>query len=142
VTTVLADSKLGLMVADSNMTDDDRVWSIRKVFRVRGALVATAGPIDQGEAFMNWYKKLEDVPPEFDFDESSALVLDKRGLWFFDDSVLCLTRVPGGREAIGTGGKVAMAVYEALGWTEPAKAVRITCKYDNGSRTPVRSYRL
>ena len=39
------------MVADSSMTDNDRVWSVRKVFRSRGALVATAGDVLQGKAF-------------------------------------------------------------------------------------------
>jgi hypothetical protein len=142
VTTILADAKLGVMVSDTNMTDDDRVWHIRKVFRIRRALVATAGSVIQGEAFMEWWRKGAEAPPDFDFDDSSALVLDDHGLFYFDDSVLGLTKVSTGREAIGTGGKVALAVYEALGWKDPAKAVRITCKYDSGSRTPVRTYRL
>jgi hypothetical protein len=142
MTTILADAKLGLMVSDTNMTDEDRVWHVRKVFRVRGALVATAGPVIQGEAFMEWWRKGAEEPPDFDFDESSALVLDEHGLYFLDDSVLGLTKVVGGREAIGTGGKVALAVYEAMSWKDPVKAVRITCKYDSGSRTPVRVYKL
>lgn len=130
------------MVSDSNMTDDDRVWRVKKVFRIGGVLVATAGAVSQGEAFMDWYRTDTTKPPEFDFDEGSALVLGSNGLFYFDSSVLTLTKIPSGREAIGTGGKVAMAVYESQRWKDPVRAVRITCKYDNGSRTPVRSYRL
>ena len=52
MTTILADAKKGVMVSDSNLTDEDRTWRIRKVFRIRGALVATSGGVLQGEAFL------------------------------------------------------------------------------------------
>lgn len=143
MTTILADARLGLMVADSNMTDGDRVWKTKKVHRVRGALIGLAGDISQGAQFLAWYANQDDaLAPEFDFALSSALVLDSRGLWLFDENTIQLTRVPQGREAVGTGGVAAISAYEALGWKDPVKAVRIACRHDNGSRPPVRSYRL
>lgn len=142
MTTILADAKLGVMAADSNEQTDDRCWSTRKVFRVRGALVATAGLSVQGNAFMDWYRAGCPEEPTFEFDESQALVLDSRGLWRFDCNSPKLERVAGGREAIGSGGVAAIAAYEAMGWKNPKKAVSIACKHDPGSRPPVRLYRV
>lgn len=142
MTTILGDFKLGVMVADSNMVEGDRVWSVRKILRSRGALVACAGDVAQGNAFTDWWKAGAENSPDFYFGDSTALVLDDTGLYLFDASTLALTRVTSGREAIGSGGVAAICAYEALAWTDPARAVRIACKHDSGSRPPVRTYRL
>jgi hypothetical protein len=142
VTTILADARLGVIVADSCVSDDDRVWSVRKVVRSRGALIATAGDILQGRTFCAWWASGATEPPDFAFDDAEALVLDDSGLYVFDDNQLGLERVPCGRETIGTGGKTAIAVYEALRWQNPRRAVALACKYDKGSRPPVRVYKL
>ncbi len=143
MTTILADYSRRVMVADSNATDGDRAWQMRKVYRIRGALVGTAGNIDEAAFFRAWYANRDDtIAPEFSFANSSALVLDHSGLWLFDENTIELTRVPSGREAIGTGGKGAICAYEAMGWDDPARAVRIACKHDSGSRPPVRTYHL
>ncbi len=144
MTTILADAKLGLMVADSNMIDEDagRRWSVRKVKRLRGALLACAGDVMQGNYFIDWWKEGAETEPKFKFDESAALVLDDSGLYLFDATTPMLTRVPSGREAIGTGAIAAMAAYEALKWKDPRRAVTIACKHDRNSAPPVRLYRL
>jgi hypothetical protein len=143
VTTVLADARLGVMVSDSNETDGDRTWSTKKVHRVNGALIGLAGVLHiDGDHFLDWYRAGMVAPPEFDFEESTALILDHDGLWLFDSNCITIVRVTSGREAIGTGGKGAICAYEALGWTDPAKAVRIACRHDGGSRPPVRTYKL
>jgi hypothetical protein len=36
----------------------------------------------------------------------------------------------------------ALAAYEALGFTDPKRAVQIVCRHDLNSRAPVRVYRL
>ena len=69
-------------------------------------------------------------------------MLDHDGLWLFDSNCDTLTRVPSGREAIGSGGKGAICAFEALGFLDAAKAVRIACTHDSGSRPPVRTYHL
>lgn len=142
MTTILADTRLGVMVSDSNMTDGDRAWRVRKVHRIRGTLVGLAGTMIEGLAFLDWYRAGMTTPPDFAFGDSTALVLDTDGLWLFDENTDTLARVRAGREAIGTGGKGAMCAYEALGFSSPAKAVRIACVHDSGSRPPVRTYRL
>jgi len=137
VTTVLADARLGLIVADSNVTDDDRVWSDKKVFRYKGVIYGFAGLVEERIAFMDWLKG----GPEPKFATSSCLALSPDGLFVYDNGTVP-AKVTKGYEAIGTGAKAAMCAYEALGFTDPVRAVKIVCKYDAGSRTPVRVYKL
>lgn len=142
MTTILADAKLKMMVSDSNVSDDDRSWSSRKVFRSRGALVGFAGEVLQWRYFLDWWKSGATESPDFPFEASAALVLDDSGLYLFDESTIQLTKVDGGREAVGTGGKAAIAAYQALGWKNPRKAVGIAVQHDAQSRAPIRAYRL
>lgn len=141
MTTILADARLGVMLSDSYATDGDRAWSnVRKVFRICGCLVGLAGATDEGEAFKIWLKKgCPDKWPAFRC--SSALVLSPAGLVHFDCSLIPQP-VKCGIEAIGTGAKVALAAYEALGRNNPRRAVGLSCKYSDGSGGRVRVYRL
>lgn len=140
MTTILADARLGVMVSDSSVSDGDRVWIGRKVFRWRGNLIGFAGDVNESELFMAWFKRgCADKPPKF--TGSQALVLSDKGLTSFNIS--CVPeRVKGGIETIGSGAKAAMCVYEALGFTDPVGAVALVCKHDAGSRKPVRTYKL
>ena len=125
------------MVADSNVTDDDRVWSDRKVFRHKGVIYGFAGMVEERIAFMEWLKG----GPEPKFANSSCLALSPDGLFVYDNGTI-RSPVTRGFEAIGTGAKAAMCAYEALGFQDPKRAVQIVCKYDAGSRSPVRVYVL
>lgn len=138
MTTVLADAKRRLIVSDSQVGDEDRVWSDRKVFRHQGSLYGFAGLIEERVEFMDWIKG---TGPEPRFTNSLCLLLNESGLFLYDNSPTP-QRVARGIEAIGTGSKAAMCAYEALGFTDPAKAVRIVCKHDSSSRAPVRVYKL
>jgi hypothetical protein len=138
VTTILADLRLGVMVSDSSVSDDDRVWSGRKVRRCRGKLIGFAGALLEGVAFIDWIKS-GGKPPKF--NNSYALVMSEAGLFYYSGS--CVPeKVASGIEAIGTGAKAAMCTYEALAFTDPVRAVRIVCRHDSASRAPVRTYRL
>lgn len=140
MTTILADFRLGLVVADSNITDACRVWKTRKVFRAKGALVGIAGLAENFLPFMVWCRSgMEDPPPKVAGLE--ALILSEAGLLFFSASTRPI-RIDDGRHAIGTGAMAAMAAHEALGYTDPKRAVQIVCRHDAGSRGPVRTYRL
>lgn len=141
ITTILADARFGVVVADSSMGDGDRVWSTRKVRRIKGALVGLAGTEAYFKAFLDWYRAgmAEPVP---EMEENAALILCQKGLFFIDANYTELQRIESGREAIGTGAKAAMCAFEALNWTDPRRAVQIVCKHDAGSRTPVRTYTL
>lgn len=137
MTTVLADARLGVMVSDSSATDDDRVWSERKVFRHKGALYGFAGNVDERLLFMEWIKGDGKVPAF----SGSCLMLSEGGLFLYDSTTMP-QKIARGIEAIGTGAKAAMCAYEALGYADPKRAVSIVCKHDSGSRAPVRVYRL
>lgn len=139
MTTILADWHLGLMVCDSAASDQHRVWKAKKVFRVHGALIGMAGHLDEFGTFLAWAKTdFQDAPPKI--GHIDALVMTPSGLLHFGASALPI-KVPA-RQAIGTGAMAAMAVYEALGFDDPRRAVSIVCKHDANSRGPVRVYRL
>lgn len=138
MTTILADWRLGVLVADSSVSDDDRVWSDRKTYRHQGAIYGFSGDVAEAILFMQWIKG-RGKPPKF--TGSDCLKLSPDGLFHFNGSTVA-HQVSNGVEAIGSGGKAAICTYEALDWTDPAQAVRIVCKHDAGSRGPVRVYRL
>lgn len=140
MTTVLADSRLGVMVCDSNVTDDDRVWTGKKVWRVGKALIGMAGDDAGRAAFLEWYRA--GLIGTAKCGNISALILTSKGLFAFDSNYTLPQKVVGGIEAIGCGGKAAMCAYEALGYTNAKRAVQIVCKHDAGSRGPVRAYKL
>lgn len=140
MTTILADLKLGVMVADSNVTDGDRCWRLRKVWRHRSHLIGMAGNTDEMQPFMDWWcAGCTGKQPAL--RSSYALVLSAGGLVMFSNTSPPET-IASGREAIGTGAKAAMAAYEALGWDDPVRAVKISCNNDAYSRPPVRKYTL
>ena len=137
MTTILADFRLGVIVSDSNASDDDRTWSERKVFRHNGVLYGFAGQVNERVEFMEWIKG----GPVPDFSHSDCLMLSDAGLFVYNNNTMP-QRVARGIEAIGTGAKAAMCAYEALDHSDPKRAVSIVCKHDSGSRAPVRVYRL
>lgn len=140
MTTILADARLGVMVSDSSISDGNRVWAGRKVFRHKGSLLGFAGDINEAIPFLEWWRGgCQGKPPKF--SGSQALVLSEKGLLSFH--VSCTPQImKGGIEAIGSGSKAAMCAYDALGHKDPAQAVAIVCNHDSGSRKPVRTYRV
>ncbi len=140
MTTILADTKLRVMVADSNFSDGDLRGPMRKVWRVRGGMVGLAGNLEMMAPFILWIR--EGMPePAPRLREFSALWLSDQGLLWFANSAMPIV-VQGRCHAIGTGATAAMAAHEALDFTDARRAVLIACKHDSGSRPPVRQYRL
>lgn len=139
MTTILADHRLGLMAADSAVSTGEAVARMRKVWRINGVLVGLAGDVTQFEDFLAWYRSgfVETRGP---VSGVSALELSDSGLVYFAGNKRA--PVQGGRDAIGSGKVAALSAYEALGHTNPGKAVRIVCKHDGSSRAPVRVYKL
>lgn len=133
------------MVSDSNVTDGTRVWSMKKVFRVRGSLVGLAGIVSEMDAFLQWYKAGARFPEgrwSFSFEDSEALILTPDGLFDFEQKRESFRRIKNGYESIGSGAMSAIAAHEALDRADPKRAVAIACKHDAGSRAPVRLYTL
>lgn len=143
MTTILADSRLGVMVADSSVTDGDRIWhGDRKVFRVHNQLLGFAGDYEEGILFVEWFKS--GCPPmaKPKLRETDTLVLAAHGLYLYPYASLDPRRIVSGVQAIGSGGKAAMCAYEAMGYSNPRRAVQIVCKHDAESRSPARVYKI
>lgn len=141
MTTVLADRRFGVMFADSNISDGERQWRARKVFRVNGDLFGFAGDVPEWTSFRDWIKGgMSTARPKS--TTLQVLQLRRDGLFYFGTGDELPERISSGREAIGTGSMAAMAAYEATGWTDPRRAVQIACRHDAESRAPVRAYYL
>jgi hypothetical protein len=69
-------------------------------------------------------------------------MLTREGLFIFEGAQMEPRKVERGIEAIGTGAKAVICTYEALGFDDPKKAMKIVCKHDAGSRPPIRTYKL
>lgn len=140
MTTLLADWHKGVIVSDSAINDGDRVWSGRKVYRIGGSLLGFAGDVAEAHAMLAWLKAgAQGKPPPF--SNSQALLMNADGLFYYAQSKYGIA-VDTGIEAAGSGAKAAMCAYEAMGFTDPKKAVSIVCKHDQNSRLPVRVYKL
>lgn len=141
MTTIIADFHLRTMVADSSLSDGDRTWVGRKVRRIGREVIGFAGSEAHFPLFLEWYRAgCASKPPAT--SDSQFLILNDGGLYLYDTNYKNPHLVESGREAIGTGAKAAMCTYEALGFRDPKRAVRIVCKHDSASRTPVRVYTL
>jgi len=128
------------MCADSKWSDGVQKGRVRKVQRIRGALIGCAGNLDEATLFIAWYRAgcVDKVPK---IPSLSALVLRHDGLFHCVGSDV-LMPVDSGVLAIGSGGVPAMCAHEALGFMSPRLAVSLVCKYDDASDGPVRTYRL
>jgi hypothetical protein len=139
MTTVLCDARLGVMVSDSAWNDGECVGRMRKVWRVNGSLIGVSGHLDQFTPFLLWVRDgMQHPPPKISM---SALMLSKDGILHFAASSTPFP-VQGHYEAIGSGAMAAKSAHEALGCSDPRKAVQIVCRHDQNSRGPVRVYRL
>lgn len=139
MTTILADINLGVMASDSAFNDGNCVGRMRKVWRVNGSLVGLSGNLDEFGPFLGWLKAgMQERPPKLSI---SALVLSNSGLLHFAASGVPYV-VQSRCEAIGSGAMAAKSAHEALGFTDPRRAVQVVCKHDQNSRSPVRVYKL
>lgn len=142
MTTLLADHKLGVMVADSQVSDGERKWGrSKKVWRLHNSLVGYAGSEAQFTEWLAWFRSgMKDKRRKL--DDLTVLALRPEGLFIFDPHSDVPQPVVRGREAIGSGAMAAMCAYEATGFTDPRRAVQIVCRHDVSSEGPVRLYRL
>ncbi len=137
MTTIAADAKEGVMVADSMWSDGDEKGRCRKVWRFRGELYGFAGNHKDIMAAREWFKRgATGATPA---GNVTALILSAKGIFTWappDGMFKCVEP----QFAIGTGGKAARAAM--LAGASCRDAVRIACKIDAESGAPARVYRL
>lgn len=137
MTTIAADAVTGLMVSDSQWTDDSEKGHRRKVFRHKGTLIGYAGEIALAIKVHAWIRAgMRGKKPTGDV---TALLLSASGIsvWNPTDGLIAMEER---QFAIGTGGTCARAAM--LAGADIAKAVRIATQIDAGSGGRVRTYRL
>ncbi len=135
MTTIVANTNR--MVADTQGTLGNMPYYRRKIYRVRGALVAAAGYTAHSMAFLRWYGEgcRRGCEPSVNRDDGfGAFVLDKSGLWEYDDDMVAMP-IYEDVWAIGSGRDYALTALR-LGKT-PEEAVEIACKMDVNSGLPL-----
>ena len=132
MTTVAADARTGVMVADTLCSDGEVKSRITKIHRIGGELVGVAGEIVQIDEWLRWYRKGR-TGKKPSVPSVQALILSKDGLLHYAGTDA--TRCEQGAFAIGTGGKAALAVM--LAGHDCRFAVEIACQVDAGSEGPL-----
>ena len=111
-----------------------------KIERIGECLVGCCGNTDSIFKFLAWFRNQEKERPEFsDGDSFIAVVLNKRGIFYYNDSTYS-SRVRDPFFTTGTGGMAAKAAM--LCGKTPAEAVAIAIKCDKNSGGPVRNFAL
>ena len=140
MTTIAADARQGLMIADTRISLGETSIRAKKIRRVKGLLIAAAGDVAQVREFERWFTSGADPAKRpTDFGEFEALILDPAGLWYVD-AVLNVLKITSGYYAIGSGGPYALGALAA--GAELRRAVRIGCDYDRGSAPPLQTMRF
>ncbi len=130
------------MAGDRKVTEANMFYGTCKVFVIGDSIVGVAGCAVSTNKWMAWYRAgcAADGPSFTDDDAMSALVLNRRGLFLYEE---CTDpdKVDGGKYAIGTGGQVALALMRENGWSA-TKAVKRAHKYDPHTGSKVTTIRL
>jgi hypothetical protein len=136
MTTIFADLRTGVMVADTKFNSGDCWFAGTKVHRHGDELIGYAGNVKTCRAWVKWYTAgAKGARPKMvDFE---ALVLRADGLFYFseDGGELAMER---GYHGIGSGGAMAVAAFMA--GATPTRAVEIACAIDLASGGEVQTY--
>jgi hypothetical protein len=137
MTTIAADRQC--MAADTALVMGETRASCCKIFRIKGALVGTAGGNGEGEVFLRWYKSGGEIPKLDKDADFCALVLNAEGLWHYEYDFMP-TKLNNDFWAIGTGAPHALTAMN-MGAT-PEEAVRQAVQFDVNSSLPVDVFQL
>lgn len=146
MTTVVASLKHGAMASDSFVEGSGRVRT--KVVRGPGCLAAASGDAYLCNVFLRWVQagrqggialvKIDDSP--LDGTDFEGLLLERNRILVFGRILTDPDELDEDFAAIGSGGPLALGAL-AAGAT-PHQAVTIACRWDGGSKGPVRVVRL
>lgn len=119
------------MAADTATFSGDLIpYHVKKIWRIRGALVAAAGRSALIMAFRDWYAAGVDVPFERDTDDFNGLVVQPDGAVLrMDGQYGGFLRYDAPFHAIGSGMEILTGAM-AAGATAP-QAVEIAIKWSN-----------
>jgi ATP-dependent protease HslVU (ClpYQ) peptidase subunit len=139
MTTIFADAKAGVMVADSMISNGEQWWTDPgKVVRVNGELIGFCGVVAEGERWLAWFKAGQHGPmPKV--QGANALILGPTGLRILD-STGGYVSISRGFMGTGSGGACATAAYMA--GADAETAVYIATQIDPNSGGDVIAHKL
>lgn len=153
MTTILADFKVGAIVSDTMLKDqDDNIWHEPKIFTLQKQrmIISGSGSCKNEDMIIGWFRKNglssdDEWPPKVPDAQTDYLIMSHKGLYLFNDDYWSPKRIPSGLCAAGSGTAAVRAAYEALGartLENMKKAVKIACKFSLNSRLPIQVKRL
>lgn len=137
MTTVVADTRRGIIVSDNQCTvnANGMISSCQKVYKItkgphKGHVIGSAGHECSGLLFVDWYTKgspREKIELGWEDEKCDILVLTPKGL-FMADHWCVLYPVEEPYMAIGSGAQAAMGALDAGATAE--QAIEIACARD------------
>ncbi len=140
MTTIVYDAQLGVVAADSQETGyGGEKFNCKKLFKVNGFIIATAGGTYAGMAFVNWFGDWEGEPDwddhpdltNLDLEEDfECLVIREDASCFTVNRLFVPVNQSGNRfVTLGSGGSAARGAMMA--GATPKEAVEIAKKIDS-----------
>jgi hypothetical protein len=133
------------MLSDSICSTDDATFPCTKILRHKASLVGVAGKNRSIEKFVRWYMKtggktmLDFNELDDGGDSFSVIVLNKRGIWYYEDCSMpdLVTR---GYHGCGSGWAATHGAMRA--GATPRQAIEIACSISPGCGLPVQEFIL
>ena len=125
MTTIVADARVGIMVADSYINDSVAKWEEEKIYRLDDRLVGLAGTVRQCDLAFSWLRRgAKGRGPKGDW---TAIVLGPEGVssWSYLNGSMFHSK---GFFAVGSGYLPALSLLEAGHTAE--EAIHYTCLVD------------
>lgn len=139
MTTVFADARTGIMVADSRLTSDSVWYPMTKIRRIKGELIGIAGTLKEAQAWLKWYERgSKGARPKA--ESFTALILRADGKLYEISADGLDMEIERGFHGIGSGGGYALAAFMA--GADPMRAVEIACSIDTNSGGEIHSHTL
>lgn len=138
MTTVVADTRKGIIVGDNQCTVNasDIISTCRKVYKIKkgpnkGHVLGFAGHECSGLVFLEWYtsgKPPEKIDIDWEDEKCDVLIITPKGEMFMADQWCILYPMEEPYMAIGSGAQVAMGALDAGATAE--EAIDIACERD------------
>lgn len=134
MTTIAFDGKT--LAADKRSTNSGLIFTVTKLFKVRGHLLAAAGDLDRIHEIVAWFRAGSEPSQLPAFQRTSEdyvglLIIDPAGGIFKLERGPVPFKIEERRYAIGSGRDFALAAMH-LGCTAE-DAVKVACVFDSGS---------
>jgi len=147
MTTIIADFKRKVMVADSRITTNSRLTSYgaEKLYRAGKSIYGESGDVENGLIFRRWVQDGQQKKGRPSYgnttdDEFLVLEMDKEGIWLWDQT-MARQRLIEDVFAVGSGHDIALYAMRVLG-KSAEEAIEEAAKIDIHTAPPVQVMNL